>query len=266
MAEQFVNRESVEDLENSIIAHKPVLLFGPPGTGKTTSVYAIAKKHDIQVFETNASDERRKERMTIMYYLSTNRSHFNILLLFDEIDGIEDFTTLKKVLRESIHPVVLTANEEWKVPEEVKKLCKRVRYRPIPLQYIVDEAKKHNAKDFSGITTGDMRSGVLSAVYGGVGYHPTDNFKRVEQIFVNRKMPDDWNKNDYIWLVDNIDNFYGGTDVLEVTELLSFASMYNKPELISFLPKGRGKPTYPHYLRKIKIARGEGKEQEEVEQ
>jgi len=255
----FVNKEAVEKLEEAIISNKAIIAFGSAGTGKTTSVYVIAKAHGYEVIETNASNERNKEKLSIVCDIARSKGMNKMIVLLDEADGIKDWSGVKKILSSAIHPVVLTANDEWKIPEDVKSICVKVRFFPIPLQEIVKEARKHaGTLHFQGITTGDMRNGVLSAIYGGDGYNPSDNFKRVEQIFGNT-LPEDLDKDDIHWLVDNVPRFYTGSKIVDVLELLSWATKYSRLEMLSALPKGKGRAAYPYFFKRMKVMRSEKK-------
>lgn len=102
-----------------------VLLTGPPGTGKTTSVYALARDFGYHVIELNASDyrtaEKIMEKLGFIAYGNTLEGYIygrpkKLLIFFDEIDGIdpkEDRGGLDAVIniasKKSV-PVIASAN------------------------------------------------------------------------------------------------------------------------------------------------------------
>ncbi|MDO8537381.1 MAG: replication factor C large subunit [archaeon] len=126
--EQFVgNNEIVEQSMNWAKAWKegkkpkPLLLFGPPGVGKTALAYLIAKLNNWQLFELNASDFRTKEVIEkSVHGAAMNASFFGEarLILLDEIDGLSardrgGNSAIATILKESQNPVILTANDVY---------------------------------------------------------------------------------------------------------------------------------------------------------
>lgn len=82
---------------------KALLLYGPPGVGKTSLIEAIANDLGYELVELNASDNRRKtdiERIAIRTSLSKSlKGYKNKLVLLDEVDGIavkDDVGVLKQ--------------------------------------------------------------------------------------------------------------------------------------------------------------------------
>jgi replication factor C large subunit len=125
---------------------KPVLLIGPPGTGKTTLVYAAAKFLGYSVLELNASDFRTRDRLerTIGPALtSASVLGEKVLVFLDEVDGmygVQDyggFEFISKVVNESYVPIVMAANSEDN--ERVKKLssiCETLKVKRVPLRLV----------------------------------------------------------------------------------------------------------------------------------
>ena len=108
---------------------KVLLLYGPPGSGKTSSVYALANEIGWEVLEINASDERNAIHIhRIVGEASKGKPLFakGRIILVDEVDGLsgkEDrggVGALVKAAKESRWPIVCTANDPW--DQKLKKL------------------------------------------------------------------------------------------------------------------------------------------------
>ncbi|AWR97040.1 replication factor C large subunit [Acidianus sulfidivorans JP7] len=105
------------------IENKAVLLYGPPGSGKTTIAQALAHDFNLELLEMNASDTRNITAIkNIAEKAATSGSLFGIrgkLIFLDEVDGIntkEDTGAIPAILeliRESKYPVLMAANDPW---------------------------------------------------------------------------------------------------------------------------------------------------------
>ncbi len=102
-----------------------LLLFGPPGIGKTSSVLAIAKSLNFDVVVVNASDKRNKASLQTV----KNASLFSSLeeslsekiigqiLLIDEVDGLSGsadrggIREIVEIIKSTRVPIILTAND-----------------------------------------------------------------------------------------------------------------------------------------------------------
>ncbi|MCL5105863.1 MAG: replication factor C large subunit [Candidatus Marsarchaeota archaeon] len=99
----------------------PLLISGPPGTGKTAAVQLLAKKYNWSVIELNASDNRSMDEINKLVVAAGTRNIFGKknLLFFDEVDelmpkfdkGAEP--ALSKLILSSKMPIIFTANNRW---------------------------------------------------------------------------------------------------------------------------------------------------------
>ncbi|MBI4738449.1 replication factor C large subunit [Candidatus Woesearchaeota archaeon] len=101
---------------------KAVLVWGPPGCGKTCITHAIASEHQLEVIELNASDFRTGDAISqIIGAASQQMSLFSRgkILLIDEIDGISGsqdrggVPELVKIIEGTKFPLIMTANDPF---------------------------------------------------------------------------------------------------------------------------------------------------------
>ena len=101
---------------------KPMVLFGPSGTGKTAAARALAYSSGFELLELTASDYRDAESLNkTVIPASRSKGLFGktILILLDEIDevskkydsGLERI--VGSLLKDSRQPVVFTAEDYW---------------------------------------------------------------------------------------------------------------------------------------------------------
>ncbi len=127
--EKFIKSNKKAELEERLIPpfppYKPILLIGPPGTGKTSSIYALAWQEGVIVVEFNASDKRNSTVIRTVVNEATKNIGFTDIkkyrippriILLDEVDGLnprEDrggFSSLLKLIDETKFPIAFTAN------------------------------------------------------------------------------------------------------------------------------------------------------------
>lgn len=175
---------------------KPLLLVGPPGIGKTTIAFLIAKQFGYDMIGLNASDVRSKSRINeILTPVLGNVSVLGTPMIFvDEVDGIHgrgDYggaAALVEILKESTVPIILAANNDTlEKMKNIKKTVKTISFKKIPPRllrvYLENILKKENTKLSPGSlikvidkSRGDIRSMINLAQSFVTGFNPqTEN-------------------------------------------------------------------------------------------
>ena len=171
---------------------KPLLLVGPPGIGKTTIAYLIAKQFGYDMIGLNASDARSKSRLNeILIPVLGNVSVLGTPMIFvDEVDGIHgrgDYggaAALVDILKEPTVPIILAANDDaLDKMKGIKKVVKTIHFKRIPPRllrvYLENILKKEGAKLSPGSlikvidkSHGDIRSMINLTQSLVTGFNP----------------------------------------------------------------------------------------------
>jgi len=165
---------------------KAVLLYGPPGVGKTTIVQAAANEFGFKVIEMNASDARSEKAINAVAKPATSflaldtfssESKGNILFM-DEVDGIagnEDrggVSAIVRIVEESRIPVIMAANNlDLEKLRPLKRVSTLIRFQQIRTPLIIVMLRKicqkeHIEAEFEALeriaqnSGGDVRSAI----------------------------------------------------------------------------------------------------------
>ena len=178
----------VEWFRNKRHNKKAILLYGPPGVGKTALVNAAAKEFGFTIIEMNASDTRSEKAINAVakpatsYVALDNFSDISKrngnLLFLDEVDGIAGnqdrggVSAIIKIIEKSRVPVILAANDpDISKLRPLKKLYLLVRFQQIRIPLVIALLQKlcllENVKaEFEALeriaknSRGDVRSAI----------------------------------------------------------------------------------------------------------
>ncbi len=169
---------------------KPLLLYGKPGIGKTSSAYALAHDMGWEVIELNASDQRTAaviERIagvgSITASLTGSGRKLIVLDEADNLQGTADRGGAKAIIdciRKAQQPMILIANDLYGLSPELRFRCETVQFKAIParsigprLKYLCaaekitcSEAAIHSIAESA---EGDLRSAVNMLYASAIG-------------------------------------------------------------------------------------------------
>jgi len=134
---------------------KPLLLHGPPGSGKTAIVEAISSEYDWEILEMNASDTRNKENIKRTIgdaSKSRTLTGKKRIILIDEVDGLyrQDHggtRAINQIIKETNSPIVLTANDAYEQKiKSIRNKCELIRVKKVHPSTIAKLLKKITEK------------------------------------------------------------------------------------------------------------------------
>jgi len=245
---------------------KSLLIHGPTGVGKTSSVYALAREKNLEILELNSGDLRNKERIkNVIGEASLQHSLFGRkkLILIDEVDGISGrhdyggLAELNKIIENTKNKIILTANEifdskfsmlrrkcellEFKhvdyldIFKLLKKICdgKKVKYNEIILKNI---ARKNNGDVRASLI--DLNMNMIEDKINEVGdlrEYAQDINEVLRIIFKSRDVDvlmkilstlDEDLDEVFLWIDENLDKEYSEDDLINAYDKLSKADVY----------------------------------------
>jgi replication factor C subunit 1 len=111
-----------------------ILITGPPGIGKTTTIHLIAESLGYKVKEYNASDSRSVSVLRGMLALGIKRLIKEIIVM-DEIDGLSErggVGEIASIIKKTTTPIICIANEKPPKLKPIINICLDIKFsRPV---------------------------------------------------------------------------------------------------------------------------------------
>ena len=131
---------------------RALLLYGPPGIGKTATIEALAKDLDMELVESNASDYRTRDAVQrFAGRASANTTLFGKkrLILFDELGGLTGkadrggVSVITKIVKETMSPLILIANNAYDPKfSTLRRYCQLIEFKKPTRTQIRSHLKK----------------------------------------------------------------------------------------------------------------------------
>ena len=231
----------IEWLKSKRRSKKAVLLYGPPGVGKTALVNAAAKEFGFITIEMNASDTRSEKAINEIAKPATSYialdsfssvSKGNLLFL-DEVDGIagnEDrggVSAIIKIVEEARVPVIMAANDpDIEKLRPLKKVCLLIRFQQIRIPLIIALLQKiclleHVKAEFEALeriaqnSKGDVRSAI----------NDLQSISEENRVLTLQDTMTLTSRNKDISMDETLRGFFSAKSVAEASSLLSRSSV-----------------------------------------
>lgn len=174
-------RQMIEWAQKWTVKSDPLLVYGKPGIGKTSSAYALAVDMGWEVIELNASDQRTKAIIERVIGSSASTGSLTgsgrKLIILDEADNLQGNSdrggarAIVEVIKKASHPIIIIANDLYGLDPAIRSLCEKVLFKASQARSIAPRLKEicinegvscdvSAITDISERSSGDIRAAV----------------------------------------------------------------------------------------------------------
>lgn len=161
-----------------------ILLYGKPGTGKTLTTRCISNDCEWNLIELNASSIRTKEQLkNILNIPPIDFFGRKTCLFLDEADSIDGGESIiKKVIMQMKFPIIMAANEQYKVPKILRDISESVQFFRPSVKSLKQHLLQINKKE--GLNLPDD---IITAASETQDYRLTYNILEARQVLMPKE-------------------------------------------------------------------------------